>query len=71
MDNHLPDCEKARVEDNKLYKYLLNPNHPDGKSKARFYERIGYTFDNGEQPRVELLRLACSGLVDKEVSRIE
>ena len=67
MENRLPDCEKARINDNKLYKYLLNSNHPDGKSKARFYERIGYTSDKGEQLRAELLRLACSGLVDKEM----
>ncbi|MFD2569962.1 DUF6883 domain-containing protein [Spirosoma soli] len=67
MGNQLPDCEKARVEDIKLYKYLLNPNHPDGKSKARFYELIGYPIDKGEQLRADLLRLACSGSVVDEL----
>lgn len=63
MKNQLPNCEKARIDDNKLYQYLLNPTHPDGKSKARFYELIGNTLDKGEQLRADLLRLACMGSV--------
>ncbi|GAB2564396.1 DUF6883 domain-containing protein [Spirosoma areae] len=63
MENLLPNCEKVRIEDPKLYKYLLNPNHPDGKSKTRFYELIGYTPDKGELLRDDLLWLAFFGLV--------
>ncbi len=66
METQLPDCEKARVEDAKLYRYLLNMEHPEGKSKARFYELIGYTAANGEQLRADLLTLACSGSVTRE-----
>lgn len=66
METKLPDCEKARIDDNKLYKYLLNPNHPEGKGKARFFEQIGYTIDNGEQLRAGLIQLACSGSVTNE-----
>jgi hypothetical protein len=66
MENRLPDCDKAQIEDTKLYNYLLNSSHPDGKSKARFYELIGYTLDKGELLRAELLRLACSGSVVNE-----
>lgn len=62
MENQLPNCEQAQVADPKLYRYLLNHEHPDGKSKARFYELIGYTLDKAEQLRADLLRLACSGL---------
>ena len=69
-DGKLPDCEKARVEDAKLYRYLLNHQHPDGKSKARFYELAGYT-PNGEQLRADLLTLACSGTVTKELPNPE
>lgn len=65
MESKLPHCEKARVDDNKLYKYLLNPTHPDGKSKARFYERIGYSLEEGELLRDALLSLACLGVVVK------
>jgi len=32
--NQLPNCENAHIADAKLYNYLLNPSHPDGKSKA-------------------------------------
>lgn len=67
METRLSDCEKARVEDTKLYRYLLNPEHPEGKSKARFYELIGYTAANGEQLRADLLTLACSGSVVNEL----
>ena len=67
METRLPDCEKARIEDAKLYRYLLNTEHPDGKGKARFYELIGYTTRNGEQLRADLLTLACSGSVTNEL----
>lgn len=70
MNNQLPNCEKARIDDTKLYQYLLNPTHPDGKSKARFYGLIGYTLDQGEQLRADLLRLACTGsVVDESANR--
>ena len=60
--NQLPNCEQANVADAKLYRYLLNHEHPEGKSKARFYELIGYTPDKAELLRSDLIRLACSGL---------
>ena len=66
MKTRLPDCERARIDDAKLYDYLLNHNHPDGKSKARFFELIGYTTGAGEQLRADLLQLACSGTVVSE-----
>lgn len=65
MTAHLPDCENARIEDAKLYQYLLNLEHLDGKSKARFYEQVGYTTANGEQLRNDLLGLACLGIVQQ------
>ena len=67
MEIRLPNCEKAYIADAKLYNYLLNSTHPDGKSKARFYELIGYTTDKGERLRADLLMLACSGLVTDEL----
>ena len=65
METRLPDCEKARIEDAKLYRYLLNTAHPEGKGKARLYEIIGYTTRNGEQLRAALLTLACSRFSDQ------
>lgn len=72
----MPNCQNARIADAKLYNYLLNPLHPDGKSKARFFELAGYTATNrdtgaGEQLRADLLRLACSGTVTKQMPNPE
>ncbi len=42
----LPNCEQAHIADAKLYRYLLNHEHPEGKGKARFYDLIGYQITN-------------------------
>lgn len=34
--------ETTIIAPEKLYDYVLNPLHPDGKSKARFLQEIGY-----------------------------
>lgn len=63
MLEELPNCQNAYLADSKLYDYLLNLNHPEGKGKAQFYQHIGYTSGMGEQLRADLLRMACYGLV--------
>jgi hypothetical protein len=48
----LPNAENAVVDIEKLRDYCLNPNHPEGKHKARaFREKLGL-----EKPDAELLR---------------
>ncbi len=54
----LPNVENARVDDSKLHGYLLSLSHPEGGAKARFYESIGFTIENAEELRIELLRIA-------------
>jgi hypothetical protein len=49
----LPFLEQAIVPDAKLVKYLLDPSHPEGRSKAEFFLRLGFT---REQP--DILRRA-------------
>jgi hypothetical protein len=68
-DNPLPNCEQAYVEDAKLYSYLLNLSHPDGKGKAQFYHHVGYSTDpdQAEQLRTDLCQLACTGEVTREM----
>lgn len=39
----LPFLEHADVPRAKILDYLLNPLHPAGRSKARFFIRLGYT----------------------------
>lgn len=70
MHKKLPNCKGAIIADAKIYNYLLNPLHPEGKSKAKFYELIGYTVESADLLKSDLLTLACSGvLVDEQVNR--
>ncbi len=56
----LPNGERAIVPDAKLSMYLLSSTHPFGRSKARFFERLGFSLDHPEHLRVALLDLALS-----------
>ena len=38
----IPFFENAIVPEGKIAEYLLNPDHADGASKARFFMRIGF-----------------------------
>ncbi len=39
----LPNVDSAIIEEEKIVGYLLNPSHPDGASKARFYESLRFS----------------------------
>ena len=39
----LPGAERAFVDPAKVRDYLLNPAHPVGYSKARFFSALGFT----------------------------
>jgi hypothetical protein len=41
--NLLPRRDELHVEEKKVVNYLLNPDSADGKSKARFFTRLGFT----------------------------
>jgi hypothetical protein len=41
----LPNCEAAVVEEQKIVVYLLNPSHPEGASKAKFFSTLGFRID--------------------------
>jgi hypothetical protein len=52
----LPNAENAIVDIKKLRDYSLNPNHPEGKYKARgFKEKLGITSDDADQLRQVIL----------------
>jgi len=38
----VPDADLAEVSDRKLIDYLLSESHPDGWSKARFFNKFGF-----------------------------
>jgi hypothetical protein len=52
----LPNAERAVVDIAKLRDYRLNPNHPEGKHKARvFLEKLGITQNHAESLRQAIL----------------
>lgn len=61
MANELPNRESAVVPEEKLTKYLLNEQHPEGGSKAVFFKRFRYTLANRTEFERVLLNLAHSG----------
>ena len=52
----LPNADRAVVDIAKLRDYSLNPNHPEGKHKARvFLAAIGFKADDAERLRELIL----------------
>ena len=52
----LPNAENAIVDIAKLRDYCLNPNHPEGKHKARvFLDKLGIKRDDAERLRQAIL----------------
>jgi len=39
---HLPNSDRAIVEERRIRDYLLNPGHPNGGPKARFFTARGF-----------------------------
>lgn len=60
----LPNGDRAIVPIEKLANYCLNPEHPDGKHKARvFASAMGITRHNAEELRDLISRAATHGEV--------
>lgn len=53
----IPRSEDAFVPVDKCTGYLLNANHPEGGSKARWFESIGYRLDDPLRLETDLLEL--------------
>jgi len=63
----LPNAERATVPEEKIVRYLLNPAHPIGGSKAAFFLRHGFSVLDRAQFASELRRHA----LENEVSETE
>jgi hypothetical protein len=62
--NLLPHAENAVVDIRKLRDYCLNPEHDDGKHKARlFVSSLGMTADHAEELQRILLEVVKTGEV--------
>jgi len=57
----LPNAERALVAPTKVRDYLLSPSHPVGRFKATVFASLGYTQENWERLRDDLLAIARSG----------
>jgi hypothetical protein len=64
----LPNSGAAWIPRSKLEEYLLDPDHPTGGAKARFFAQLGYTRENLEALEQELLALARREAVEQELS---
>ena len=42
----LPNAAEAQVDSEKITGYLLSAIHPDGRSKAEFFSRFGFSLGN-------------------------
>jgi hypothetical protein len=56
---HLPHIDEAHVPESKILGYLLADNHPTGRSKARFFSRLGFRIDQPAVLRDALLQHAA------------
>ncbi|WP_160123745.1 DUF6883 domain-containing protein [Rhodovarius lipocyclicus] len=43
------DTEKLIIDRRKITDYLLNSNHPDGRSKCNFFLSVGFEINNPDQ----------------------
>ena len=57
----LPDAAKAVIEPSKVRDYLLSSSHPVGRFKAVVFLALGYTQENWEKLRDDLLVIARTG----------
>jgi hypothetical protein len=64
----LPNSGAAWIPRSKLEEYLLDPDHPTGGAKARFFAQLGYTREKLEALEQELLALARREAVEQELS---
>lgn len=63
----LPNKERAVVPPGKLVDYLLDLNHEDGGSKAKFFIHIlGFTRNKPKELEREFLRIAYTGTVSEK-----
>lgn len=61
----IPNAENAVVDIRKLRNYCLNPEHDQGKHKARlFLSILGMTADNAEELRQSLLEVVIVRKLD-------
>ena len=56
----LPNLERAIINPEKLYGYILSTNHPVGRFKAAFFQKLGYSNENWREFEQSLRNLIFS-----------
>lgn len=62
----LPNAEAAVIPERKLTHYLLSETHEDGRGKAAFFRRMGFSLDHWQELSRALLTLAATNDVTQE-----
>jgi hypothetical protein len=64
----LPNADRAVVEIEKLRDYSLNPNHPEGKHKARvFLSTLGFKANDAERLRKWILEAVLTAEAEERL----
>lgn len=50
----VPNAHSALISESKLREYLLSPEHPVGRYKARFFRSLGYSRDDVDRLAADL-----------------
>lgn len=61
----LPDLDRAHIPPAKIRDYLLDPAHPVGKAKARFFNGLGFRRARWAALRSALLDHAATGQAEQ------
>jgi hypothetical protein len=57
----LLNARAAFIDPGKIRDYLLSPDHPQGRCKAAFFARLGYSEENWQLLESDLVALALAG----------
>jgi hypothetical protein len=66
----LPNLEAAVVAENKITEYLLNPLHPDGAGKAKFFAALSFRAEEWQILAAALRGIAAAAEVTQSVASV-
>jgi uncharacterized protein DUF6883 len=66
--SQLPGAGAATIDDSKIVQYLLNPAHPSGSAKAKFFGICGFSQANWADFKKALLDHPQLNLVTKQIT---
>ena len=64
----LPNREQAIVKESKIKDYLLSDTHVIGKTKAAFFNSVGYSLNEWQKLQKDLTKVAFQYDVNSEVT---